>query len=300
MIIDSHVHLVTAGMIDKMLKRYDGVGKGIASKAFAQGNHGFISNSFIKFLKGMSIRKHADLWATELDKNKIDRALFLPISENNDELFEFIKLHPNRFTGYVYLDKPASKQGVKTLKKWIETGAFRGLKLYPTIQGVSAADERLFPLYEMAGRLSIPILFHFGITMAPIYDYRYTNPIDLSLPSRLFPDTNFIIAHFGAGYFREALMLGYRSHNIHLDTSGTNNWREYLPDVMPLNKIFKRALEVYGPKKILFGTDSILNDKAGYRSHILKEQKKALSSLKVTKKDRDLLMGGTAVRLFGL
>lgn len=300
MIIDSHVHLVTSGMIEKMLKRYDMVGTGVADNAFGKGNHGFINSDFIKFLKERNIKKHADAWVAELDKNKIDRALFLPIAESNDELFEFIKLHPDRFTGYVYLDKPASKQGVKTFKKWIGTGLFRGLKLYPAIQGVSAADERLFPLYETAGKLSVPILFHFGITMAPIYDYRYTNPMDLSLPSKLFPNTKFIIAHFGAGYFREILLLGYRSHNIHLDTSGTNNWREYLPEIMPLNKIFKRALEVYGPNKVMFGTDTILNQTAGYRSHILKEQKKALSSLKLAKKDRDLVMGGTALRLFGL
>ena len=158
----------------------------------------------------------------------------------------------------------------------------------------------MFPVYEEAAAHNLPILIHFGITTAPIADYRYANPLDLMLPSKLFADTKFVIAHFGAGFFREALMLGFHASNIWLDTSGTNNWRLYLPEVMALKQVFKRAIEVYGADKILFGTDTILNGKVGYRSFVLKEQKKALTDIRVKKEDRAKIMGGNAIRLFGL
>ncbi|HEB71481.1 MAG TPA: amidohydrolase, partial [Nitrospirae bacterium] len=151
-----------------------------------------------------------------------------------------------------------------------------------------------------AGELGIPILIHFGITHAPHVDYRYTNPLDLQLPSKTFPGTDFIIAHFGAGFFREILLLGFHAENIYIDTSGTNNWREYLPEIMPLAKIFKRTIEVYGAERILYGTDTAINDKTGYRTFVLKEQTKALRLLKIPAKDRKLIMGGNALKLFRL
>lgn len=260
-----------------------------------------ISRETVEFLSTRNINDLAGLWRDELDKNGVNRALFLPIGGATlSELDEFVNLDTNRFTAYVMLDDPTSKNAAREARKWFETGRFKGIKLYPCLQMVSAADERLFPLYETAAEFNAPVLVHFGVTHAPVSDYRFTNPLDLKMPSKLFPKTDFIIAHFGAGFFREALLLGFHSENIYLDTSGTNNWRLFLPEVMPLKEIFKRTLEVYGPDKILFGTDSALNGRAGYRTFVLNEQTTALSEIGVSEEDRNKIMGGNAARLFGL
>lgn len=265
------------------------------------GGKAIISRETIDFLRGKSVADLADIWIDELDRNNIARACFLPIrGESMSEMDEFISVNTERFAGYVMLDDPVKKTSARTLRKWLGTGRFRGLKLYPCMDMVCAADKRLFPLYEVAAEFKAPVLVHFGVTHAPVSDYRYTNPLDLKLPSKLFPDTNFIIAHFGAGFFREALMLGFHSENIHLDTSGTNNWRLFLPEVMTLDEIFKRSLEVYGPDKILFGTDSVLNGKAGYRTFVLKEQTETLTRLGVSEEDRLKIMGRNTTRLFKL
>lgn len=300
MIIDSHVHLITSGMIASAKKSFDRLWPGLMDRALT-GGKAIISRETVDFLRGKGVRDLADIWLKELDDNNIARACFLPIrGESLAELDEFISLGEGRFTGYVMLGDPVKKASARALRKWLETGRFRGLKLYPCMDMVSAADKRLFPLYEVAAEFKAPVLVHFGVTHAPASDYRYTNPLDLKLPSKLFPDTDFIIAHFGAGFFREALMLGFHSENIHLDTSGTNNWRLYLPQVMTLDEVFKRALEVYGPDKILFGTDSALNGKAGYRTFVLKEQTETLARLGVSDEDRLKIMGGNTTRLFGL
>ncbi len=299
MLIDSHTHLVTFQMIERMIKRFDRIHPGIGKKVLKK-SHRVITAEFVEFLKKASVESLAKKWLSELDRNGVDHAIFLPISGALDELDEFVSLHPERFSAYVYLDDPTTKAAVKNFRKRVKSGGFRGLKLYPSIQQVSAADKKMFPLYEAAAELNVPILFHFGITFAPVADYRYTNPMDLYLPSRLFPDTRFIIAHFGAGYFRELLLLGFHAQNIHVDTSGTNNWRLYMPKVPPLKDIFKRTIEVYGAEKVLFGTDSMLNDKAGYRTHILSEQRKALHSLRIKKEDREKILGGNAARIFNI
>lgn len=300
MIVDAHVHLITGAMVHAARKRFARLKPGLMERVTHAGRP-FLNTSFLRFLATTRIEDFARLWTTELDRNRIDHALFLPISGAAlGELDEFVALDPKRFSAYVFVDDPTSKKAVKELERWVKTGRFRGIKLYPAIQRFSIADERAFPLYEAAGALGVPVLIHFGVTHAPVVDYRYTNPLDLQYPAKMFPETKFIIAHFGAGFFREALLLGYHVENIHLDTSGTNNWRLFLPEVMPLRQVFKRALEVYGPERILFGTDTALNGQDGYRSGVLREQKQALAGLKLPAVTRAAVMGGNAARLFGL
>ena len=43
--------------------------------------------------------------------------------------------------------------------------------------------------------------------------------------------------------------------NIHLDTSSSNSWMKYHPG-LTLEAVFRQALAVAGPERLLFGTDS--------------------------------------------
>jgi len=298
MIIDSHVHLITSQMIETITARLDKIRPGLLDRVNQMGKK-LINPDFIKFLKTTSIKKLASMWEVEMKKNRIDHACFLPIGgAAHDQMAELVGCNRSKFSSYIFMDNPSAKASVAKLRRLVKSEGFVGIKLYPCLQMISIADKKLFPLYEAAGELDIPILIHFGITHAPIVDYRYTNPLDLQLPSKTFPGTNFIIAHFGAGFFREILLLGFHSENIYIDTSGTNNWREYLPKVMPLSKIFKRTIEVYGASRLLYGTDTALNDKTGYRTFVLKEQTKALKQLKIPARDQRQIMGGNAAKLF--
>ena len=64
-----------------------------------------------------------------------------------------------------------------------------------------------------------------------------------------------IIPHFGAGMLREALMLADCCPNVYLDTSSSNSWIKYTPG-LTLEQVFKTALDVVGPDRLIFGTDS--------------------------------------------
>ena len=69
------------------------------------------------------------------------------------------------------------------------------------------------------------------------------------------PQVPIIIPHFGAGMFREALMVADLCPNVHLDTSSSNAWMRYTPG-LTLTDVFRTALDVVGPERLLFGTDS--------------------------------------------
>ena len=53
--------------------------------------------------------------------------------------------------------------------------------------------------FEQAAELRAPIIVHYGVTVDPMGDLRYADPIDLSPVARDFPEITFMIAHFGAG-----------------------------------------------------------------------------------------------------
>lgn len=301
MLIDSHVHLITHRMAkltaDAFMRRYPSA----FERAFKKGG-ALLSPTFMQWLKPLTVEKLAGMWIEEMGRHKVDHACFLPIfGGSHGQLEEFLSLAPDRFSGYLFLAEPHTKKTLREVRSWKKKNPrFIGVKLYPSLSHISLADRRLFPLYETLGELGMPALIHYGITTAPVADYRYTNPLDLQLPSRLFPDTTFIVAHFGAGFFREILMLGYHANNLYVDTSGTNNWREYLPEVTPLADIFRRTVDVYGAERVLFGTDSMLRADAGYRGHIVAEQKKAMSSAKLTKKEKEAIFHANAEKLFAI
>ena len=102
----------------------------------------------------------------------------------------------------------------------------------------------------------------------------------------------------GAAFPREPLFLAYHTDNVCVDTSGTNNWRDYYPGQPTLEQVFRDALRAFGPARILFGTDSTAY--GGYRHHILKEQVEILQRLELNDDDRQSILAGNARRVLGL
>jgi hypothetical protein len=296
-IIDAHVHLITPGMIHDAREN-----AGILFPKFTDSiKHHFLArfgNKKPETVFSGTVKSRAGEWLKTMDENGIKKAVFLPISERLEEIKEFVNIAPDRFVGYAFLNYPTSESAPMRLRKAVKEYGLKGLKLYPPVQMFNPCDEALFPLYEEARSLRIPITFHFGITLAPVSDYRYANPIDLQLPLRLFPELNFIIAHFGAGFFREACLLGFHNKNVMLDTSGTNNWRDYTPERMPLAEVFKRSVEIFSAERILFGTDTVLHAASGYRSAIKNEQEEIVNALQISEAEKKAIMGGNAERLY--
>lgn len=296
-IIDAHVHLITPGMINDFRERatalFPGFGDAIV-KNFSKRFEGRTPEQSF----GNDLGAQAAEWLKAMDSSGVGRAVFFPISERLEDVRDFVAAAPDRFIGYAFLNDPTSKTAPERLRAAVKGYGFRGLKLYPPIQMFNPCDKALFPLYEEARALGIPITFHFGITLAALADYRYADPIDLQLPLKLFPELNFIITHFGAGYFREACLLGFHNQNVFLDTSGTNNWRDYTPERTPLFDVFKRAVEIYSAERIIFGTDTVIRAGVGYRSVIKAEQEAVVDGLPISASEKDLIMGGNARRLY--
>src|SRR6185436_734378 len=130
--------------------------------------------------------------------------------------------------------------------------------------------------------------FRGRLGLASPFDMRFSNPIDLHAVALRFPQIRFVIPHFGAGYFREALMLADLCPNVYLDTSSSNRWVQYEPSGLDLRHAFRRAIDVVGPKRLLFGTDSSFFPR-GWQAQIFETQAKIVYELGLSQDEAQLI-----------
>jgi uncharacterized protein len=111
-----------------------------------------------------------------------------------------------------------------------------------------------------------------------------------------FPGVPVIVPHFGAGLLRETLMAADQCSNIYLDTSSSNAWMKYHPG-LTLDAVYRQALAVVGPERLLFGTDSSFFPR-GWQAAVHRAQLAALDAAGVSEADRSQILGGNFERLF--
>jgi predicted TIM-barrel fold metal-dependent hydrolase len=95
---------------------------------------------------------------------------------------------------------------------------------------------------------------------------------------------------------REALMVADLCPNVLLDTSSSNGWIKYQPG-LTLAAVFRQALAVAGPDRLLFGTDSSFFPR-GWVADVYAQQSAALDELGVSVEVREKVFGGNFDRVF--
>jgi predicted TIM-barrel fold metal-dependent hydrolase len=174
------------------------------------------------------------------------------------------------------------------------------------MQRYSMHDDRVSAILDAIGkRTGIAIFVHCGVLSVGIrtklglesrFDMRFSNPIDVHALALRYPHFSFVLPHFGAGYFREALMVADLCSNVYLDTSSSNDWVKYQTPVITLREVFGRALEVVGPERLLFGSDSSFFPR-GWVKRVFDTQVALLQDLGVNTEDAALILGSNLRRI---
>jgi uncharacterized protein len=81
-----------------------------------------------------------------------------------------------------------------------------------------------------------------------------------------------------------------------LDSSSSNSWIKYQPG-LPLAAVFRQALAVVGPDRILFGSDSSFFPR-GWVMDVYEQQSAALDEVHVSVDVREKIFGGNFDRVF--
>ncbi|MCU1328283.1 MAG: amidohydrolase 2, partial [Bryobacterales bacterium] len=206
----------------------------------------------------------------------------------------------------VYMTNPLHPGVDIRLEAAFNDDAVSGIFLFPAMHHYSMHDPKVRGLLQVAaGHPGALVYVHCGVLslgfrkklgLPSNFNMSFSNPIDLHAVASNFPRLNFVIPHFGAGYFREALMVADLCPNVYLDTSSSNGWTKYLPESMDLEGVFRRALNVVGPTRLLFGSDSSFFPR-GWVKNVFSTQTDALSRIGISEGDARAVFGGNLRRL---
>jgi predicted TIM-barrel fold metal-dependent hydrolase len=243
----------------------------------------------------------AGVWAHELDKHGVGAAALIA-SIPGDEASVVAAAHafPERFFPFAMVNPRAAANWPPEIFSSVRVAC-----LFPAMHLYSIQDECVRPVFEWAQRERRAVFVHCGVLSVGVrkklelpspFDMRFSNPIDVHAVALRYPDVPILVPHFGAGYFREALMLAGMCPNVYLDTSSSNDWMRYQSSPTDLRLVFRRALDVCGPHRLLFGTDSSYFPR-GWQHPVFDAQAKALYELGVTESDARAIFGENLVRI---
>lgn len=247
----------------------------------------------------------ADRWIAELDRNNVSRAaLIASVPGDEASVSTAVERYPDRFVGFFALNAAASDAPEHAGRMFAQ--GFRCACLFPAMHHYSLRDAGVIKVFEAAARHGGTIFAHCGylsiearvrLGLPSPFDLRFGDPLAVAATAAHFPDVPVIVPHFGAGFFQEALMAAEVCPTIYLDTSSSNAWLRYFPG-LSLAEVFRRALTLLGPDRLLFGTDSSFFPR-GWRRVVYGAQRTALNEIGVEPEASAKIFGGNFERIFG-
>ena len=247
----------------------------------------------------------ADRWIAELDRHGIARAsLIASIPGDEQSVAAAVRRHPSRLVGF-FMFNPVAPEAGSRLAAALADLKLRTIALFPAMHHYRLDDPAVERVFEQAADHGAAVFVHCGVLTVGVrkklglpspFDLRLGDPLAAARMAARFPKVPVIIPHFGAGLFREALMAADQCPNVHLDTSSSNSWMRYHPG-LTLEGVFRQALAVAGPERLLFGTDSSFFPR-GWQRPIYDAQLQALSAAGSTDDAVRSIVGGNFERLF--
>jgi predicted TIM-barrel fold metal-dependent hydrolase len=244
-----------------------------------------------------SDEEQAARWVSDMDGKGVQKVNFV-MGGGNENLAKIVSYYPDRFTGFAHHDV-FGKEAAEELERAVVDLGLRGFKVIASSQTRPIDEQTLYPIWEVADRLEIPVMIHFGVLGGgggPARNLRNMDPLTLWDVASSFPTLNFVIPHFGACYFRELLQLCWSCPNVSIDTSGSNQWVRWMPYDLDISDLFKRTMATVGPERIIFGTDSSYFPR-GFAESYLREQIKACYDIGIQNESIEKIFYENAAKL---
>jgi predicted TIM-barrel fold metal-dependent hydrolase len=261
----------------------------------------------------MPPRSPADLaaiWMSEFDRHGVSGALMIASVPGDEESVSgAVAAFPDRIAGAFMFD-PTKPDAESRARRAFDDLGLRVACLFPAMHHYSMAEnEGARAVASLASeRPGTAVFVHCGalsvgarkkLGLPSPFDMRRSNPLEIYRLAAEFSKTNFIIPHFGAGMFRETMMLADLCPNVYVDTSSANKWMRYETASVDLPTVFKRALDVVGSERLLFGADSSFFPR-GWVASVFDAQIDALSRIGAGQEQARAIFGGSLKRLLNL
>lgn len=163
---------------------------------------------------------------------------------------ELMARWPGRFIYYAGVDPRRPNAALIFEKALTEWGA-RGLKLMPAA-GFLPNDEICQPLYDLAIRYDVPVLFHAGPN--PLMKSRPGHPFYFDDLAADRPDLKIILGHVAGEWWRDAKLVIRTKRNCYGEIAGWQ--RRFTEEPEQFFKDLGELRDAVGADHIMYGTDA--------------------------------------------
>ena len=151
----------------------------------------------------------------------------------------------------------------------LEAGAVACVKIYLGYVHRMPDDPAYAPIYDLAARHGVPVVFHTGDTSEADAKLRYAHPLALDELAVDRRDLTMVIAHCGNPWIETAAEIAYKNPNVFIECSAlmTGDMDAIDPDAVE-RYVTDAIRYVWGyiedPSKLMFGSDWPLVDVESY------------------------------------
>jgi hypothetical protein len=127
----------------------------------------------------------------------------------------------HRLTAFGSLDPRSRDNAGEQVEYCVKRLGCKGIKLLPSYGHYSPSDPWLYPAYEVAQNLNVPVMFHTGTSLFPGTKVRYAHPLLLDEVAEDFRRLSIVMSHGGRPFwYKEAEWMLRRHANVFVDISG--------------------------------------------------------------------------------
>ena len=193
---------------------------------------------------------------------RVDRAIVFPalgdtvptstlsFDEQHAYVLESVQRYPDRLIGGIVMHARLWNEPVKaSVRRLVQAHGFKMILIHPSLHKYwlpiqtpsegEASKQMLYPIFEMARELHIPVLIHTG-------EQPYAVPATVDFVAGEFADVDIIIAHLGTQgemFTIESLLVAERHPNVYVETS------------FAMPHMLIEAVHTIGPERVLFGSN---------------------------------------------
>jgi len=288
-ICDSHVHFVSRSLVEQL-----GMMAGFADCAAKR-----VCDKLRWDIPPQQPCELGKRWVKELDRHGVDRSvLFHTLPGDVHHMATVVRHCPDRFFGFVTVN-PENVGSLRDMCTVIDKSKFRGILLFPALLHFDLSASYVRDIFRFANERKLVVFVHCGylqmsfrnkLGMESSFDLSRGDPLRLQPYAAEFPDVKIVIPHLGSGFLRELLMLADLCPNVYTDTSGMGSWTRHIPGRVTAEEALRQVLDVMGPHRVLFGTDSGCFPR-GWRTEVFEQQLELFEKLKLGSDDVSRVLG---------
>ena len=318
MIIDIHTHFWGKNYIPRAFHM-------ITAKAWAAEKPGRDPEKILPKIDEGLIDLDGKLFIENMDQAGVDVAFimaadfgvhwsgeepFTPLEEQFQNYSELQKRYPGRIYAFAFLD-PRRKGAVELFVKAIRELNLIGCGEF-SCKDISVANDVCQPMIRKCADLGVPVLIHTragtGTSRTSLLtEENIAHPVHVETILKKYPGLKVIISHVGYPvWWERAAHIAGQYQNCYLDIS---NWHREIEDANRLIPKLACMRDLAGIEHLCFGSDQSSGKRHCKENSVMSQWSAFLKELpekaeecgyKFTRDEVDMIMGGSAKKLFNL